>query len=205
MMQFNPSQEQVPEFDQPPMMEMYAPPVLQQEVYRQEPQMNQNFGGPSNDFSPISAPSGYAPPAKFGRNDIEAFEQPNEGGIQIGQDNQSKNKNKGYLNDWKKDIEERELRKKREKEEEKRKEREEMEKYSNPFGKGGAGAPIRDYDGRVVTNRKPTQEQVSYQQNQNYSNHQYAAQPAPQMQYAPKPAPPVQYQAPMQQNDNIYM
>ena len=45
----------------------------------------------------------------------------------------------------------------REREERIRKEKEELEKLEsyNPFGKGGAGAPFRDRDGNVVSNRRP--------------------------------------------------
>ena len=70
--------------------------------------------------APISAPSGYQVENQFSRDNNINFEQPmQDEGFAIGQQNQNKNKNKEYLSDWKKDMEERELRKKREKEEEK--------------------------------------------------------------------------------------
>ena len=36
-------------------------------------------------------------------------------------------------------------------------ERAELKQYSsfNPFGKGGAGAPLRDKNGQVISSRKP--------------------------------------------------
>ena len=55
------------------------------------------------------------------------------------------------------DIKDKEEKKRREKEEKIRKERDELKKNMeyNPFGRGGAGAPIKDNMGNVVANRKP--------------------------------------------------
>ena len=53
------------------------------------------------------------------------------------------------------DIKEKEEKKRREKDEKVRKEREELKKNMdyNPFGRAGAGAPIKDNQGNLV--RKP--------------------------------------------------
>ena len=52
------------------------------------------------------------------------------------------------------EIKEKEEKKKREKEERIRKEQEELKKNMayNPFGRGGAGAPIKDNKGNVMVN-----------------------------------------------------
>ena len=54
------------------------------------------------------------------------------------------------------EIKEKEEKKKREKEERIKKERDEMVKQIeyNPFGKQGAGAPMRDLNGNIIVNRK---------------------------------------------------
>ena len=190
--------DEVPEYNQDFIESGPEYGMIAQEVPRRRevPPNNQFFGVPDMNNAPISAPSGY-PAQNQIINNIN-FEQPEaEEGFGIGQPNQNKNKNKEYLNDWKKDIEEREIKKKREKEEEKRKEREEMEKYSNPFGKGGAGAPNRDISGRIITNRKPIPQQQSYQPQQ--ASYQpgpvYNNQPQSYPQYqAPRPA--VEFQPP---------
>jgi len=190
-----------------PVGQMGAPPM-------EPPQ--QNFGGMNMDNAPISAPSGYPAQNQFSQNQpppqqFNNIEEPKqEGGFGIGNQEKQK-KNNEYLSDWKKEIEEKEMRKKREREEERRKEREEMEKYSNPFGRGGAGAPNRDNSGHVITTRK----QISDDNiNQNYSQPQQVNQPVhqmnqpvQQMQEIPMQQPPVQqmqqpsvqYQPPMQQ------
>ena len=53
-------------------------------------------------------------------------------------------------------MKEKENKKKREKEERVRKEQEELKQnlQYNPFGKGGAGAPIKDNSGNIIVNRK---------------------------------------------------
>lgn len=55
------------------------------------------------------------------------------------------------------EIKEKEEKKRREKENKMRIEREELQKQMeyNPFGKGGAGAPMRDNTGNIMVNRKP--------------------------------------------------
>lgn len=193
-------QDEVPEFHPVPQMEETPSSSNEIEMFQREnPSPKQNFFNPAMDNAPISAPSGYQAQPSYPRNDSGGrqninFEQPqDDGGFAIGAQDQQ-NKNKGYLNDWKKEIEERELRKKREKEEEKRKEREEMEKYNNPFGRGGAGAPIRDTEGKIVTQRKPGPQQ-NMQQVPNTMNQQYNYNP-PQAQ---QPRASIQYQPPVQQ------
>ena len=54
------------------------------------------------------------------------------------------------------EIKEKEEKKKREKEDRVRREKEEIQKQMeyNPFGKGGAGAPLRDPTGQIIVNRK---------------------------------------------------
>jgi len=159
--------------------------------------VQQEFRGIPNENIPISAPSGYAPP----QNNL--VEPQNEGGFEIGHQ-ETKKKNNDYLTDWKKDMEEREMRKKREKEEERRKEREDMEKYSNPFGKAGAGAPVRNNKGKIITSRQEgVQESINQASHQNINYEppkvsrpiQHAQQPPPQVQHQ-QPPPQVQYQQP---------
>ncbi|CAI2376488.1 unnamed protein product [Moneuplotes crassus] len=124
-----------------------------------------------------------------------------------------------YLNDWKKEMEERELRKKREKEEERRKEREEMEKYSDPFGKAGAGAPNKNNRGQVITNRREAvEERIHHPPAPSYNDQKVSynapqmsqpepppqvyhppQQPQPQVYQPPKPKPTVSFQPPIQQ------
>ena len=66
-----------------------------------------------------------------------------------------------------KDIRDKEDKKRREKEDQIRKDREELKKQMeyNPFGKAGAGAPLRDNNGNIIMNRKGIQAdaQPSYQ------------------------------------------
>ena len=77
-----------------------------------------------------------------------------------------------------------------------------MEKYSNPFGKGGAGAPNRDFNGKVITTRKPGAQPASYQPEPSYSSQpqSYAPYQPPQnfAQYQPPMKPSVQFQQPPQ-------
>ena len=114
--------DEVPEFNQDfndpgPSFDSIQPEVPRR---REIQQNNQFFGGQNMNNAPISAPSGYQVENQFSRDNNINFEQPmQDEGFAIGQQNQNKNKNKEYLSDWKKDMEERELRKKREKEEEK--------------------------------------------------------------------------------------
>jgi len=65
-------------------------------------------------------------------------------------------KQKEYLALMQNEIKEKEEKKKREKDERLRKEREELQKQMeyNPFGKGGAGAPMRDGMGNIIVHRK---------------------------------------------------
>lgn len=67
-------------------------------------------------------------------------------------------------------MKEKEEKKKREKEERIRKEQEELKKNLeyNPFGKAGAGAPLKDREGNVVMARKAVNDGGSSQTNQNY-------------------------------------
>ena len=57
------------------------------------------------------------------------------------------------------DIKEKEDKKRRDKEDKLRKEREELKQQLeyNPFGKGGAGAPMRDNQGNIMVNRMKQQ------------------------------------------------
>ena len=82
------------------------------------------------------------------------------------QEEQKLNK-KEYLNLIQNEIKEKEEKKKREKEERIRKEREELKKNQayNPFGKAGAGAPVRDHNGNIVANRKNGQDAPAAQYN----------------------------------------
>ena len=66
---------------------------------------------------------------------------------------------KAYLNDLQSVIRDKEAKKKAEREERIRKEREEMNRYKDPFGKAGAGAPVRDRQGNSVVTRMPPDEQ----------------------------------------------
>jgi len=54
-------------------------------------------------------------------------------------------------------MKEKEEKKRREKDEKLRKEKEELmnQMEYNPFGKGGAGAPMRDGGGNIVGSRRP--------------------------------------------------
>lgn len=49
----------------------------------------------------------------------------------------------------------------------------EMEDY-NPFGRGGAGAPMKDFRGEIITHRKPA---ITVQQYSNYPMEQYSQSP----------------------------
>jgi hypothetical protein len=64
------------------------------------------------------------------------------------------------------EIKEKEEKKKREREEKLRREREELKQLAenNPFGKGGAGAPLRDQSGNIIVNRKPNDTPKQQQQ-----------------------------------------
>ena len=61
------------------------------------------------------------------------------------------------------EIKEKEDKKRREKEDRMRRDKEELQKQIeyNPFGKGGAGAPLRDVNGQIIVNRK---QQVNQQE-----------------------------------------
>lgn len=191
-----------------------------------------DFAAQPNSNAPVSVPSGVpaqneimAPPQpppmeNFSRPppQEQPYQEPQR--IQASREGlrEKKPKNSEYLNDWKKEMEEREMRKKREREEEKRREREEMEKYSDPFGKAGAGAPIRNNRGQVITNRREaaqeSSQQPSYSRVQNSQvNYQPPQMSQPvQQQPTPQPQPSVSYQPPVQPmmpeqnfNQNPYM
>jgi hypothetical protein len=173
---------EIPEFHPiPQMQETPKQPIYFEEIQREENPQKMYYGGQNNDNIPMSVPSGQPAqmsyPQQMNRQENSGFEQPSQS-VTKPDTQEKKKKNQAFLNDWKKEMEEKEQKKKREREEEKRKEREEMEKYSNPFGRGGAGAPNRDEYGRVITNRKPVPQNDHVPQVQSYQNNQndYAQQ-----------------------------
>ena len=168
-----------------PVMNTFEPEVVapmpppQPNPYSNQYPVNQPQNMNFNNDIPASEPSGYN----------------NNGGFAVdSEDMEAKQKKQALLNDYKREMQEREDRKKREKQEEKRREREEMQKYSNPFGKGGAGAPNRNWDGKIITNRKPVA-----QMQQQMPQWNPPPQQMPQS-FDPPPQPMISNQAPMQPN-----
>lgn len=86
------------------------------------------------DSIPISAPSGF-----------EAAPTPQKFPSQFENKQNDKMERQQYLRELQEEAERKKEEKRKAKEEEKRREREEMERYNNPFGKQGGGAPNRQF------------------------------------------------------------
>ncbi|CDW82483.1 UNKNOWN [Stylonychia lemnae] len=156
---------------------------------QQQIQFEQKFNAPApiQNFQPISTPSYQQQPQNIqfqqpqqqqqqpqsNQNDSQRQQQ-----VMLQMQEEKAQKQKEYLMQIQNEIKEKEEKKKREKEDRIRREREELQKNMNynPFGKGGAGAPVRDNLGNVQAQRKPVQDNGQNQQRQQMQQSPYQNQ-----------------------------